>query len=594
MNDKQTSSMTKKNKLSKQKKPRSFVGQVNCVCKMKCADKIDIARQKEIFDEYHNDLSWSQKVLFIRKFVVRHKIQKTNLNPRIQLKKREFYCDSFLIDGKGEKQKVCQTFLSNVLQVPRATIFRAIASAKRNPNAIDKRGKFPAKQADERDRVFIKKFITELPVYESKRNRSESSAKFLHPSLKSVKQLYLKYQEKCSEMPDMRKPLSLAYFTRTFKMEFNLIFFKTQKKICRKCASVDSNLKKKDISSKKRSELDEEKNEHMNMVRNTLQIFFDVVEKSQKIKNVVVLTFKLGKPIDIPSIHLHHDITKRRLWLHNFCIFDETQQMKYLYVWPEFTASKGSQEIGSCLIRHFTETLPKKTKQLILYSQPDHGQNCNVKLCLIFKKFLHSWPHTELKTIEQRFFIDGHGYTKCDEYLDSIQNPKKNAKEIWTLSDWFDQQNQDKKNTDLKIVLKEMRVQDFLSSEPLENLISNQNISNDNRKIQWKTFQKIIYKKENPFGLQVVTYDSINDRLMNINFRKRLINAKFDVNLPILYPNGLPITKKKYNDLQSLLKHVPPEFHSFYNELKYTDNDDDRDFALCNRQSSDDEEEEEE
>lgn len=140
-------------------------------------------------------------------------------------------------------------------------------------------------------------------------------------------------------------------------------------------------------------------------------------------------------------------------------------------------------------------------------------------------------------------------------------------------------------------MINEMRTEHFLSSKPLENLISSRKISCDNNKIQWPTFSKIIYEKENPFGLRIATSGSINEPLVNINFQKRHTGANFDVILPILYPNGLPITKKKFHDLQDLLEVMPPEYHTFYNELKYINTDDDKDYALCSRQSSDEEEE---
>lgn len=44
------------------------------------------------------------------------------------------------------KYKVCQSFVVKLLQVPRATLFRAVNSAKDNPKAIDKRVEYPKKK----------------------------------------------------------------------------------------------------------------------------------------------------------------------------------------------------------------------------------------------------------------------------------------------------------------------------------------------------------------------------------------------------------------------------------------------------------------
>lgn len=107
-------------------------------------------------------------------------------------------------------------------------------------------------------------------MYESKFNRSTSCAKFLHPDV-NIKQLYLKYKEKCSEISEVKKTVPLPFFTKVLKNEFNLKFFKIQKKICRKCEHIDSDLKKIVISANRRVELIEEKDEHLNLVRNSIQ-----------------------------------------------------------------------------------------------------------------------------------------------------------------------------------------------------------------------------------------------------------------------------------------------------------------------------------
>lgn len=84
------------------------------------------------------------------------------------------------------------------------------------------------------------------------------------------------------------------------------------------------------------------------------------------------------------------------------------------------------------------------------------------------------------------------------------------------------------KNADKKRSIVEMCAKDFFSSKPLESPIYSQKISNDNSEIQWSKFREVIHKKENLFGMQVATYDSIDESLVNIDFRKSHDEAKFD------------------------------------------------------------------
>lgn len=65
-----------------------------------------------------------------------------------------------------------------------------------------------------------------------------------------------------------------------------------------------------------------------------------------------------------------------------------------------------------------------------------------------------------------------------------------------------------------------------------------------------------------------------------------------NVDLMKLYPNGREISKAKCNDLQQLIKHIPDNYHAFFKNLKFVEND--SDYSLAIRQSDDGEEEEEE
>lgn len=44
-----------------------------------------------------------------------------------------------------------------------------------------------------------------------------------------------------------------------------------------------------------------------------------------------------------------------------------------------------------------------------------------------------------------------------------------------------------------------------------------------------------------------------------------------EIHLPVLYPHGRPISKKKFDDLQDLMEFLP-EYRSFYDKLKFDKN----------------------
>lgn len=80
-----------------------FNAQITCPCKFKCHEKIDVVKQKEIFNHYYNDLSnWSAKTKYLRSLVER-KPTKENLLPRINVKKKRFLVRILFNRWFGEK-----------------------------------------------------------------------------------------------------------------------------------------------------------------------------------------------------------------------------------------------------------------------------------------------------------------------------------------------------------------------------------------------------------------------------------------------------------------------------------------------------------
>lgn len=147
-----------------------------------------------------------------------------------------------------------------------------------------------------------------------------------------------------------------------------------------------------------------------------------------------------------------------------------------MYVWSENVASRGSQEIGSCLIRHLNGHLPKETKNLVLYSDSCGGQNRNIKLALMLKKFLST--HITLDSIEQNFFVSGHSFNSCDRPFAVIENAKKKSKAIYTPDQWISLIECAKIN-EPKFLVTKMSSGDFLSTSELEKLITNRKVDED-------------------------------------------------------------------------------------------------------------------
>lgn len=120
-------------------------------------------------------------------------------------------------------------------------------------------------------------------------------------------------------------------------------------------------------------------------------------------KTLVFTFLFLRKALEMPSLITSVAFYKRQLWTYNLCIYDEIQKIAYMYIWSENVASRGGQEIGSCVLKHLRENVPPEASKVILYSDSCGGQNRNIKLTLLLKKFLHDVsPDESLEIIEQK------------------------------------------------------------------------------------------------------------------------------------------------------------------------------------------------
>lgn len=129
------------------------------------------------------------------------------------------------------------------------------------------------------------------------------------------------------------------------------------------------------------------KNDHLKIVAKTKKDFETCIECAKNNPEIKeeVLVFDLQRALKVPSLSTSEAYYKRQLWCYNLCIYDEKRKRAYMYVWDESEGSRGSQEIASCLFKHFLEYVPHDTKRIKLFSDSCGGQNQNVKMTIMLK-----------------------------------------------------------------------------------------------------------------------------------------------------------------------------------------------------------------
>lgn len=97
-----------------------------------------------------------------------------------------------------------------------------------------------------------------------------------------------------------------------------------------------------------------------------------------------------------------------------------------------------------------------------------------------------------------------------------------------------------------------------------------------------------MYKRNQPFSLDVITYGDTSIKTITLQ-AKCIPQQFFATYLSYSNMNDLSITKSKYDDLQSILKHVPEKYHGVYRSLKFDQTDSNKsDYALADQSSDED------
>ncbi|CAG9836669.1 unnamed protein product [Diabrotica balteata] len=91
-------------------------------------------------------------------------------------------------------------------------------------------------------------------------------------------------------------------------------------------------------------------------------------------KTFRAITFDLEAILPVPFAGDSQIYYKSHLNVYNFTIYDGSTRDGYCYVWDETYGSKGSSEIGSCLLKYLLD-LPKTVSHVASFSDTCGGQN---------------------------------------------------------------------------------------------------------------------------------------------------------------------------------------------------------------------------
>lgn len=577
--------------------PEKRFSKVTCTCRKSCHLSVPEDKQKLIFQYFYSLKSWSEKTTFILNHMDITKCvkrRKANARKNIQFKKK-LHREYYLISGD---HRVCKSFFKKVLQISEGRIENCVKKKQTNSgtSAVDLRGKHGSKKRTPAGKIqHVIKFINLMPQYESHYTRNKNMDKKYLDSTLNLKILYSEYKKYCVE--NGTDSVSMYMFRDIFYRKFNLRFKAPAQDTCDKCNEMEIKIKAAPIKSIERMKLIQEKTNHLTEVDHLSREYNDIVQESKLSGGArIVLVFDLEKVFETPKLSTAKAYYKRKLSTYNCCIHDATHNRSYMHIWHEAMASKGPQEVASCLIHHFNNFIPNECTELILYSDSCGGQNRSVKTSAMLSHYVEKSDH--LKKITQHFFRSGHSYNVCDRKFALIEKKRKKATNIYTPHQWAEL-IQTAKETDPKFNVIEMKPSNFVSCGILmQQFCTNRKKTIDNQSMNWFTFRKMIYEKQHPFQIYFETYGDIAckydeslefppNQVKQFSIQKRNFQHEnfIATELVQLYSNGRKISTEKKIDLLDLLKFIPQSFHHFYTNIDHSNFESEEDVVLISDDS---------
>lgn len=187
-----------------------------------------------------------------------------------------------------------------------------------------------------------------------------------------------------------QNPVSQSFYKRVFYEDFNLRFRAPKKDTCKKCDSFAA--KMTSANSTERQRLEERHNAHLEEAEQLQKMMKKDIENSKNDPDLETLTYDMQKTLSIPRLPTNIVYYLRQFNFYNLGIHIGSTNKGIFNVWLENEASKGTQEVGSCL-KKFVDTI--RVKNLILWSDSCGGQNRSIRLVLMMIFVLKKSPNSE-------------------------------------------------------------------------------------------------------------------------------------------------------------------------------------------------------
>lgn len=271
---------------------------------------------------------------------------------------------------------------------------------------------------------FVKQTINRFSRYTSHYSRRSNPNKSYITSVHSISEMYKVYVTKCTN--DNIEPVREHTFRDIFNTEYNIGFKLPSTDTCKVCDEAQ--------------QMNPKPAAYEVHLRKAEAAYGSLRRDKARCKNTdsdtLVITMNLQQALPTPHLSTECVFYQRQLRTYNFGIHICNSDNAIMCVWPESVASRGSDEIASCLLKAvpLIEEGAGKRK-LIVYSDSCVGQNKNFTITGLWMYTIDcGW----FEEIEHTFLVPGHTFLPCDADFGIIEKVKRKTQVVYVPGQWAD------------------------------------------------------------------------------------------------------------------------------------------------------------
>lgn len=379
-----------------------------------------------------------------------------------------------------------------------------------------------------------------FPRVDSHYCRASTDRQYLAEELniKKMHRLFIEWRKTLGENSSVKE----SFYREIFKTKFNLFFYRPKKDQCDLCTRYKF-LAKDSPEEIAMRPLIIEHLDRSEQARKLMKIDKNVAITD---KTVCAVSFDLQQAMDLPHSLVGIWHYKRKISLYNFTIYDLSTKEGFCHVWDETKGKRGSDEIGSCLLRFIKIKIAEGVNDFKFYSDNCSGQNKNQFLYSMLAKIAVDY---QVK-ITQRYLVKGHTETAGDSIHSTIDRAIKN-KEIFT-EDQYCQIFRTCKTQTPYYEVHQMSQDEIFDLKPFS-------CQSFWAKMKILQISEIVFNRNKTIECKY-SFDS----------EAKIYPAQYnDSNFTKSYSGKLKLDKEKKKDIETTLKNldIPAIYHNYYKNL---------------------------